>query len=240
MLPYILEIDSLKISTFGFFAALAFFAASFLLWKQLRDDYSEEDILTFTIDLFLAGIIGARLLFVLENISYFGINFIHWFLWGKYPGFTLPGAILGAAAFCYYWAKKKNWDLWLTADKMVIVFFLVQAIGGIGLVLSTGNHFDLVRLIISFVFLPISVLLAKNYRKFLWYKSGKVGFVAGSSFGFYFLLLGLLEFLKTNSIYLDRILYFLFSLICFYLIYKRSERNWKEDLTNAKTKFISR
>jgi len=49
----------------------------FLLWKQLRDDYSEEDILTFTIDLFLAGIIGARLLFVLENISYFGINFIH-------------------------------------------------------------------------------------------------------------------------------------------------------------------
>jgi hypothetical protein len=240
MLPYLLQIGPLKISTFGIFAVLAFITASFFLWKQLKEDYSEEDILSFTIDLFLASLIGARLLYIIENLNFFGLNILNWFLWGKYPGFSLLGAIIGGGLLFYYWTKKKRWDLWLTFDKTVIAFFTIQLIGGIGLFISSASMFDLARLITNFVLLGFSAYLTKNYRKFIWYKSGKLGFVAGSCFGLYFLLLGVLELFKRNGIYLDRIIFPILAIICFFIVYRRSERKWKEDLQNAKKRIISR
>ena len=68
MLPYLFEFGPIKISSFGFFAAVSFILASFWLWKELKEEYAEEDILTLPIDLFLASLLGARLIYLIENL----------------------------------------------------------------------------------------------------------------------------------------------------------------------------
>lgn len=223
MLPYLFQLGSFRISTFGFFVAISFMIASFVLWKYFREDYPEEEILTFTIYLFLTSLIGARIFYIAENFPVFGLYFDKWLFWSKYPGFSFIGAFLGGGFFLNYWVKKKKWDLWLLADKTVIIFFLVQMIGGIGLVLSTVNRFDFIRLLIVTGLFFLSYYLLGHYRKFVWYKSGKIGFVACFGLALYFLFFGLLEFFKRNGIYWDIFIFPVFSIISFLFLYRRSK-----------------
>lgn len=230
MLPILFELGPIKISTFGFFAAVIFFAASFILWRSLKEDYQEEEILTFTLYLFIGAILGARIVYILSNFSAFGFSVSSWLLWTRYPGFSLLGAILGGGVLLYYWSKRKQWDLWLVGDKLIFVFLSAQILGSLGGYLSTASFFYLVMLILSTFILGVCWLMNQHYRKFLWYKSGKVGFVACVGFFFFFLGLSLLEILTKSGIYFEKLVYPLLSAITIGLLCKRSERNWRVDL----------
>lgn len=230
MFPILIKVGPLDISTYGFFTAISFVVFSFMLWRSLRDDYPEEDILTFTIYLFLGAFIGSRIIYILANIGDFNLNFGRWLLFGSYPGLASSGVIVGTFIIYYVWNKRRSWDFWLVGDKLIFAFLVAEVISHIGVFLSTARVIDLGRIILSAFLLVVIGIIAKNYRKYLWYKSGKVGFTACAGFSFYFLLNSLLEFLLNGSIYFERLIYLAFGVLAIIFLYRRSERKIKEDL----------
>lgn len=239
MFPILLKFGPIDISTYGFFTAISFIVFSFMLWRSLRDDYQEEDILTFTIYLFLGAFIGSRIVYIIANIQDFGLNFNWWLLFGRYPGFAASGMIIGSFVVYYVWNKRRSWDPWLVGDKLVFAFLAAKTISGLGVYFSTAKIIDLARIILPALLLIIVGTIAKNYRKYLWYRSGKVGFTACTGLALYFLLNSLLEFLLNGSIYFERLIYPVFGILMIILIYQRSGRTVKEDvgvILNAKNK----
>ncbi len=236
MIPYLLEAGPIKISTIGVFLALSFVLSSFLLWRNLRDDYPEEGILTLTIYLFILGTIGARLVYIMENFGDFGFNIDRWFFWNRYPGFSFLGGVLGGFFFLSWWSRKKSWDFWLIADWATFAFLMVGFLSGLGGYFSTGQRFDLFRLSISAVTLVLAIFFHYCYRKFSWYKSGMLGFVACLSLAIFFIGLGILELLLRSGIYWEKFIWWFLGLTALLLLYKRSGRSWREDLRICKRK----
>lgn len=229
MLPVLFSFGQIAISTFGFFAAFSFVAASFFLWRTLRDDYPEEEILSLTILLTLGAILGARIVFLLSSWEIL-FQPTAWFNFRAFGGFSPLGAILAAFLLVSFWTKKKSWDFWQIADVLVSAFLAVLVLLGVGLALSADGKFILSFLFLSCFSLILSFVLVKNYRKFIWYKSGKPGFSACLSLAFFFAGWSLLEFVFAKSVYWEKVIVLVFAIACLVFLYRRSERNFKEDL----------
>ncbi|MDO8551182.1 MAG: prolipoprotein diacylglyceryl transferase [bacterium] len=239
MLPSQIGLGPLGISTFGLFAFLAFFLGSFLLWRKLREDYPEEEILSLFILATLSALIGARIIYSLDHLIIFGFDLDKWLFFPRYPGFSLVGGYLGTAGFVYYWCKLKKWSLWVVADSFVQSVLAILIIGNIGnLFLQTelitqpsSQVFTIANLLLAVLALLLSFYFASKYRKFLWYKSGKPGFVATSISAFYFLWFSVLDFSYQKSIYLELVGALLTVLVALVLLYIRSDRILREDLS---------
>lgn len=117
MFPVLLTIGNIPISSFGLFLALGFLTGVFLIWRLSRAwDLNEEKILDLTLLTFLGGLIGARLYFVLENLSFFSQNFLGILLFNKYPGFSFWGAFLGGWLTLFYSSRRAKLDFWQLGD----------------------------------------------------------------------------------------------------------------------------
>lgn len=235
MFPVLLTLGPIIISTSSFFAALSFVFASFFLWQRLKEDYLEDDILNFTILLVLGAILGARLFYVAGNPSLY-LQPLKWFSLRAEPGFSFLGAVVSLPLILFLWSKKKSWDFWLVADNLTEAFFLFLVIFGIGLILATGEKFILAFFAASVLALVLSLVFAKVYRKFIWYKSGKPGFVACLTLGIFWILAGSLEIIFQKSIYWERVGIFILALLSLGFLYRRSERSLKEDILNLRRK----
>lgn len=135
MIPVLLSIGSLPISSFGVFLVLGFVTGMFLVWRLARAwDLDEEKILDLTLLTFIGGIIGARVYFATENLSIFISSPLNLLLINKLPGLSFWGGILGGWLTLYYFARRKRLDFWQLAD---IAF--VGLLGG--LILSSFGCF---------------------------------------------------------------------------------------------------
>lgn len=133
MYPVLLEIGSLKLYTYGLFVALGFIAA-LAVSKRLaaRQKDFHPDLVT---DLFfivlLAGIIGARLFYILVNFSYFRENPLAVFrIWEG--GLVFYGGFILAVAGAMVYLKIKHLPLHAAADILAPGIALGHAIGRIG------------------------------------------------------------------------------------------------------------
>jgi hypothetical protein len=150
MWPVIINLGGVSITWFGLVMGLSFVIFSFILWRKMRVDYKEEDILTFTIFLALVGILAS----------------IGWKWW------SVGGVLITIWSAVYLWSKKKEWDFWEWLDLLLPLSLLIGAIAsaayGVKYLWATG-------ILLTGYF--ILALLRKSYRKIGWYKSGKMGFV---------------------------------------------------------------
>lgn len=232
MLPVLFSVGPITISTFGVFIALTFVLASYLLWRSLKEDYPEEEIINYTILLTLVALLGGRILYSLAHFSDFGFSLGKWVLLTRFPGMSLAGALLGGVIFSLYWTKKNGWDFWVLADNVMIAFFSALVLGGLGAWLSDGSMQTLLGTFWAILVLFGSLFLTQNFRKFIWYKSGKPGFVACTSTIVYFLGLAGLDFWFRNDLYWNitgGLAIFVLGLI---FLYRRSGRILKEDILN--------
>ncbi len=109
MLPNIIDIGPIKLSSFGVFAALGFLWGSFWVWKQARDKgMPENKVFDSIIFVTLAAFVGARIGFVVSHWEIFSSNVLRIFLPWNYSGFSMWGALLfGILTFTFYGKKQK-------------------------------------------------------------------------------------------------------------------------------------
>jgi len=187
------------ITWFSWSLLLATVVSSFSLWRNLKEDYTEEEIFKLTLLVLMA------------------VLFFSWFL-------SVSGAFLGlvfAVVLRISKMKKSFWDV-LDAFALPMIYFFL--IGGIGQLLTTRNFLDLFYPGAGSVGFLLFPTIKKRYRTFLWYKSGKTGFLFWTtSFYFFLFLLGLAFFGRT-VLYWEEFSWGLILIICLGAIYWRSER----------------
>ncbi len=223
MKPILFAWGPVIIPSFGFFLAFGFLIGSFVLWRRLKDDYPEEDLLTLSLVLGLWSLLISRIFHVLANFDKFGLSIWSWLSLTSHPGLSLYGAIVGLVIGCIFFVSRAKWrlgDVWDGVTEGGLWVFLYTSVGaylssifpGKKTSLPWGIEFSGIEgkrhpisiyiFIIILLILFITWWLRISYRKFRWYRSGKVGFV-GLSVTF---LLGLSFLILEN--FIDRGIYF--------------------------------
>lgn len=218
-----MTIFNILINIFTPFLGLSgLFFSSFVLWRKLKEDYRNENIFKFTLIVLLGGIIGFWL--GLHWASYF----VFWTI--------AAGAILGGI----YSIKKFGFKFFEVIDAAAIAgfwFFLFYYLGNIVGSLGFQANWFLRNFILIGEFLLVAIFivvyryLSRNYRRFYWYPSGKIGFAGLLSVSLYFLLRGMLIVLYKGvflTTWLDTgvnaIISWLLAISLLVIIYKRSGR----------------
>ena len=141
MLPVLFSFGPLVISSFGFFLALSFLYSTFLAWRLARAwDLDEEKVLDICLLTFFGGLIGARILFVLFNLSIFIEDPIKISLLTKYPGLSFWGGLLGGGLALYFFVRRvKKINFWQVADLASVGLLGGLVLGNIGCFLGGCN-----------------------------------------------------------------------------------------------------
>jgi phosphatidylglycerol:prolipoprotein diacylglycerol transferase len=134
-----LSLVSFQISVWGLFFAAALTAALLVaLHRKNQVPLTKNQVYDLAFFLALAGIIGARLSFVIDNWAIYRANPTEIFaIWHGGLG-SLGGLVLGiwtAVTIAKMWGK----DVWKLLDFLVIPFFTAYVIGRIGNFV-TGTH----------------------------------------------------------------------------------------------------
>lgn len=128
MLPILFKLGPVQICSLGFFMFLGLFTASFLIWREAKREYLDhEAILDAVLIAFFAGLIGARISFILLHPDRFGFNILRWLLPSWMPGFYIYGGLIFALVFLYLINIKKKIQFFKLLD-VVFPGFLFSAI----------------------------------------------------------------------------------------------------------------
>lgn len=125
-----------QIKWYSFFILIAMLLGCLIVYKEtIRKGSSKGDLEDLLFYGLLSGILGARVYYVLFNLDYYLSNWPEVFqIWNG--GLAIHGGIIGGLLFFIIFCKKKNWNLLLLLDIVVVGLILAQAIG------RWGNFFN--------------------------------------------------------------------------------------------------
>lgn len=131
MYPILFQLGPITIYSFGALMALAALTAAWVVHAELkRRGYNPELASSFVFAAALGGLLGARLLFIVEEWSNFLAAPMNYILTGA--GFTWYGGLLGGTV-AVSWVAKKNKIPWLVgADIAAPALAIGYGIGRIG------------------------------------------------------------------------------------------------------------
>ena len=131
MYPILFQIGPITIYSFGAFMALAALTAAWVVHADLkRRGYNPELASSLVFAAALGGLVGARLLFVVEEWNNFLAAPLNFIFTGA--GFTWYGGLLGGTA-AVSWVAKKNKIPWLVvADIGTPALAIAYGVGRIG------------------------------------------------------------------------------------------------------------
>lgn len=258
MLPILLQIGPITIYSYGFFLALGFLIATFLIFQKAKREYLDEEKVFDAVFLgLIAGIIGARFFYIIEHFDLFGLNFFYWLLINIKPGFSLWGGLGTAIAVFLLAVKKNHLPLFKMFDIVTIPLITAYAAGILGLFLASGeigtpttlpwgvvffstlkrHPVSLYKFFSSLITLIFIIKLGSYYQR----KRIPSGTLFFTFISLQSLWLFILAFLKEDVIVigrfftLDHLVYFAVCLTSSLLLYKRMGRNFQHDLLSLKT-----
>ena len=133
MLPVLLNLGFIKIYTFGVFLVLAFFWATFLLWKNIRlTSLKEKDVFDGLFISLLGALFFGRLVYVILNFKDFGFNLLKFILINGYPGISLYGSIFGGLLVLYLFSGSRKINFNELIDYFVTPLFVALIFGKFG------------------------------------------------------------------------------------------------------------
>lgn len=148
------------------FSALFFL---YIYWSRLKEDYTQNQIFTSGIYI-LIGIGAGR---ILAN------NFFDaWWFWAAFAG-GLIGFIIGISRI--------HMKIIETLEAYVISVLALYLIVALSALIKTYSPETLVLFLGIALFIGLFLFLDRHYKKFTWYKSGKVGFSGLTVMGLFFL-----------------------------------------------------
>lgn len=135
--PVALQIGRLSIRWYGIFVALGFLAGYKLLHRRAaRLGLPVEAAPDITLAAMVGGIVGARLLYVLQNWSEeFSANPLEALaIW--HGGLVFYGGFLGALVTVIFWSRRQGWPLLAIGDMAAPALALGHAFGRVGCFLN--------------------------------------------------------------------------------------------------------
>lgn len=188
----------LLLQMFGVFMFL------YITWRRLKEDYISNQIfnLLFTMGL----IVGVSVL-----TSYYFLKI--YMLWIFFLTFFF-GNIIGSKKFGLKFIEVFEAEIFAILFYFAIAFSTFLISGDPGKIL----------LYCSFLFLiPTFILVEKNYKNFLWYKSGKRGFTSMFTIGMFFLIRSIIALVNPSMVFLlldyDPIVSGIISFVSFSIIF---------------------
>lgn len=141
MYPELFTIGNFSISSFGFMIAVSFLAGYWLIsLETTRKKLDEKVISNMFLAAMIGGIVGAKLLYVFENIPFTEIvkhPITHLFARG---GLTFYGGFIGAAVLVWIIAKRNKISMWTIGDLGAPAIALAYSIGRIGCLLVGDDY----------------------------------------------------------------------------------------------------
>lgn len=136
MNPIAIDLGFIQIYWYSITMLLAILTGSYIMLRETKKEHIDEE---FTINLIfygiILGIIGARLYYVLFNLSYYmqyPLEIIE--IWNG--GLAIHGAILFGGLWFIYYSKKKKVNIFKILDIAALSVIIAQAIG------RWGNFFN--------------------------------------------------------------------------------------------------
>jgi len=137
MYPVIFAIGPLTIYSYGLLLAIGFLTAIWLAMRNVRGKagFDEDKIVDLALVMLVAGIIGARLTYVLLNINEY-INSPLEIIKIHHGGLVFYGGLIAALVSAWIWVRHWKLSFLKIADIMLPYVALGQAIGRIGCLLN--------------------------------------------------------------------------------------------------------
>lgn len=133
MHPELFRIGSFTIHTYGFMIMLgAVFGFLYMSYSAKKELGIEKDkIQNLAILIILAAFVGGKLLFYLENPSYY-FGSMEAMRRNFRTGFVFYGSLLFAIPVVIWYFKKEKWPLWPMMDRIAITACIIHAMGRMG------------------------------------------------------------------------------------------------------------
>lgn len=136
MHPIICTIGPFSIYSYGLMLALAFTTGVSLACRQAKEEKVSPDIIfNFCFLIFISGIIGARIFYIIGNISHYLKNPLE-IIMLQHGGLAWFGGLIFATLCGIIYLKKKRLPVYQTLDLIIPFVALGQAIGRIGCLLN--------------------------------------------------------------------------------------------------------
>lgn len=162
----------------GILRILGILVFLYLIWRNLKDNYDSQKIISYSWLSLLGFFIVGRIFFGLINWGVWNTNLLDWVsVWNK-PGMSYIGGFLGLGLISWIYCRTQQWKfLAFMEDVMKPVLILLWFLIADEWLRAKFDLKVLIYLLILIVVYFISVWVSKRYRSFVWYKSGKKGFV---------------------------------------------------------------
>ncbi|OGX45328.1 MAG: prolipoprotein diacylglyceryl transferase [Omnitrophica WOR_2 bacterium RIFCSPLOWO2_12_FULL_51_8] len=230
MHPIICQIGPFTVYSYGLTLVLAFFAASFLAAARAKkENLAPEAIINFLFAAFISGIIGARLLYVIQNRDFYFKEPLE-IVMLQHGGLSWFGGLIAGTSAGLIFLKRRRLPIYKALDIAAPSAALAQAIGRIGCFLNgccfgresalgfyfPGRHIRLIPVQLYSSLLLVIILVILTYLQKRPHRQGEIFYA-------YLLLYSakrfLMEFWRGDGqvVFLHLRLFQFFSLILFCL-----------------------
>ena len=167
-------------SNFGYlFLGLGFILSLFFFWRRLKDDYLGSQIFNVSfLTIFIASVLIFSSNFLVQKKSSLLLYFNPQTLW--FWPLTLSFFIGLFLASKYYGFK-----FYEAADSAISALFVFLVFTFLSFFIFSQNALFLLPVIFISFFLGLYLWMNKNYKRFTWYRSGRLGFAGLTSFGIF-------------------------------------------------------
>ena len=158
MYPILFEFGAFKIYSYGVMIALGFLISMYLTSREAgRAGIAPENIFDIWLYAILFGIVGARVLHVLLDLSYYTARPLDIIMINR-GGLAFHGGLIAGIIAVWFFIRRNRMPLWKTADVIMPYIALGQAIGRIGCLLN-GCCYG------TPTYLPIGIRLAGHLQR---------------------------------------------------------------------------
>ena len=138
--PTMFTLGPLLVTWHGFFSAVGMAVGIWLIARMVQGSaVTADDIYTVSLAAVPGGIVGARLLFVVENWRLFANNPLH-ILAINEGGISVYGAVIGGSLAAWLFARYTKRPVPFLADRAAIGLIIGQGIGRIGDIINGEHH----------------------------------------------------------------------------------------------------
>jgi hypothetical protein len=173
----------------------------YLTWRNLKDNYKTDDLITYSWVALLAFLVGGRITYGLANWGEWE-SFGDWIFFYRNPGINLPGGYVVLLMMTTWLVQKYDWKIWPFLEEMIGNMTVLVFSVWLGMIDFSNTTIGTLSVGGIFIFCwGMSMWIKNQYRSFVWYRSGKKGFGFFFTNAIFFLFLSIYFLINKERIF---------------------------------------